>query len=674
MSPTPKDVTQRIAKLRAELEHHNYRYHVLDSPEVTDAEYDQLFRELLKLEAEHPETVSPDSPTQRVGGPALDAFAKAKHLVPMLSLQNAMTEDEFRDFDTRLRKILEIENDEVEYFCELKFDGLSISLTYEDGRLVRAATRGDGETGEDVTQNVRTIKAVPFALKSNHAPKRIEVRGEVILPVAAFEKLNREQEKKGLKIFANPRNAAAGAIRQLDSKVTASRPLTAFFYGFGKVDGVPKASSFATMEEYESRLAEWGFRVDRTHRVCRGVEAVLKFYRDVENKRDRLPFEIDGVVVKANALTALANAGTIARSPRGMIAFKYPPRPVETVVEDILVQVGRTGALTPVAALRPVSVGGVMVARATLHNQDEVDRKDVRIGDHVRVQRAGDVIPEVVEVLKEKRDGSERAFKLPPKCPVCGSKAVRKEGEAVLRCVNRACDAQVKERIRHYASLDALNIEGLGEGIVTQLVDEKLVSEVADLYGLKLAQLLELEGFAEKSSDKLVQAIAASRAPELARFIYALGIRHIGERTAKILARAFGSIEALMEASEETLMGVHEVGPEVARSVTAFFTDLENVRELKRVLKFVKPVAPTRPAAGAAAPFAGQTFVLTGTLPTLSRDEATRIIEDHGGKVSSSVSKKTNFVLAGEAAGSKLDKARELGVRVLTEDEFRALI
>jgi DNA ligase (NAD+) len=604
-----------------------------------------------------------------VGGKPLDKFAKVKHLVPMLSLASALAEEEFVDFDARLHKLLDRpEGEALEYFSELKFDGMSINLTYERGELVRAATRGDGETGEDVTQNIRTIRSVPLSLRTRKPPRLIEVRGEVVLPLAAFKKLNDDQAARGQKVFANPRNAAAGSIRQLDPAIAAARPLTVFCYGLGQVEGL----RFERMSEFEERLGEWGFQVGKWARVSKGAASVLEFYREIERERERLPFEIDGVVVKLNRLEEVDRAGYISRNPRGMIAFKYPPRQETTTVEDIIVQVGRTGALTPVAVVSPVRIGGAVVRRATLHNQDEIDRKDVRIGDRVVIQRAGDVIPEVVKVIVEERTGRERKFRIPERCPVCGSKVERKDGEAAARCVSRGCVARLKERLRHFAMKDALDIEGMGERVVEQLVDAGLVKHFHDLFELRAEDFLQLEGFAEKSSEKIVKAVQAAREPELYRLIFALGIRHVGERTAKILANHFGSIEPLFAATEEELERIHEVGPELAKSLREYFSDPDALKELKSLLKAVTPKPPKR--GSGTGRLAGKTVVLTGTLPTLSRSDATRMIEEQGGRVSSSVSKKTDFVVAGEEAGSKLDKARELGVEILDEAGLLGLI
>ncbi|MCM2279973.1 MAG: NAD-dependent DNA ligase LigA [Oligoflexia bacterium] len=663
-------VARRIADLVQQIHHHDFRYYVLDDPEISDAEYDRLFRELQELEAGYPELRLSDSPTQRVGGKALDQFRKATHRVPMLSLANALSEKEFREFDERAHRVLELPDAEpIEYHAELKFDGLSVSLTYEDGQFVRAATRGDGETGEDVTQNVRTIRSVPLRLSTGSPPRAIEIRGEAILPIRDFERLNEEQARKGQKLFANPRNAAAGSLRQLDPGVTASRPLTVFAYGLGHVEGL----DVPTMSGYQDLLARWGFRVSDWRKVSRGADEVIAFYREIEQRREKLPFEIDGVVVKLNRFQEIDRAGYISRSPRGMVAFKYPPRQETTTVEDIIVQVGRTGALTPVAIVAPVYLGGATVRRATLHNQDEIDRKDIRIGDKVVIQRAGDVIPEVVKVIESARTGKERKFHLPGHCPVCGSKVERRSGEAVVRCVSRDCVAQLKERIRHLVMIDALNIEGMGERIVEQLVDAGLVRRYADVFKLTQEQVLELEGFAERSSAKLIEAIERAREPELYRVIFGLGIRHVGERTAKVLANHYGELEPLFSAAQEELEGIHEIGPEVARSIRDYFEDAQHRQDVKNLLKQLTVKPPRRGTAGKGV-FAGKTLVLTGTLPTLGRSEATRMIEDQGGKVSSSVSKKTDFVLAGAEAGSKLDKARELGIRVIDEGEFLQLL
>lgn len=667
------EIQKKMQKLASEIQKHDYQYYVMDDPSVTDAEYDKLFRELQKLESENPDLLLPNSPTQRVGGVALDQFEKYRHGVPMLSLANALTEEEFTAFDERVHRFIDVDaKTELEYFAELKFDGLSINLVYEKGVLVKAATRGDGEVGEDVTQNIKTVRSIPLTLKTDSPPDKIEIRGEIILAIKDFEKLNRDQANKDEKTFANPRNAAAGSLRQLDSKITATRPLTGFFYGLGELVPGKKFTAPKTIAQFEDLLKEWGLPVGKQKKVCKGAEQVLKFYREISGVRDDLPFEIDGVVVKLNAFSQQQAAGFVSRSPRGMIAFKYPPKKSYTMVEDIQVQVGRTGALTPVAVVTPVNVGGVMVKRATLHNQDEIDRKDIRIGDHVVIQRAGDVIPEVVEVLKEKRRGDERKFKIPDRCPVCGSKAIRPEGEAVSRCTGKNCVAKLKERVRHFAQKDALNIEGLGDKIVEQLVDAALVKKIPDLFSLEYDEVLALEGFAEKSSHKLLNAIESARTPELYRLIFGLGIRHVGETTAKLLAQHFKSLKKIRAASEEQFLEVDGIGDEMAKSLVEYFSHEEVIEEIDELLEKVKPVEPK--ASTSPQIFSGKVFVLTGTLPNLDRSAATKIIEDHGGKVSSSVSKKTDFVLAGEEAGSKLDKARDLGVKVLDEAEFRSLL
>ncbi len=661
---------QKISTLIAQIEHHDHLYYVLDQPEISDAAYDKLFRELQELENAHPDLKRTDSPTQRVGGAPLDQFGKLKHGTPMLSLANAFSEKEFLEFDERVHRFLDLPAEKaLEYFVELKFDGLSLNLTYENGVLLSASTRGDGETGEDVTQNIKTIRSIPLRLKTNTPPRRIEIRGEILLCTKDFEKLNQEQAQKGLKIFANPRNAAAGSIRQLDPAIAASRPLTSFCYGLGKLEGI----EFKTLMEFEKTLDTWGFKTSPYREVCEGTESVLKFYQKIETLREKLPFEIDGTVVKLNRIAEVDRAGFISRSPRGMLAFKYPPKQEITAIESIQVQVGRTGTLTPVAFVTPVRVGGVIVKRATLHNQDEIDRKDIRVGDRVYIQRAGDVIPEVVSVLKEARKGTEKKFRLPDHCPVCGSSVMRKEGESAVRCVSEDCMAQLKERIRHFVMKDALNIEGLGEKIVEQLVDEGLIKNQSDLFHLKQEDLLELEGFAEKSSENLILAIDQARKPELYRVIFGLGIRHVGERTAKILASHFGALEPLFTSSEEALQEIHEIGPEVAKSLREFFSKKENRKEIELLLKEIKIQSPKK-ASLLSGRISGKIFVLTGTFQTLSRSDATRLIEEQGGRVSSSVSKKTDFVVAGEEAGSKLDKARELGVKVIEERELLGML
>ncbi len=670
MKESLKKAREEIEQLTSEIENYDYHYYVLDDPLVTDAEYDVKFRKLQKLEETHPELMSPHSPTKRVGGKALDQFQKSRHGVPMLSLANALTEDEFVAFDERVRKFIDTgSGHDLEYFAELKFDGLSINLTYEDGVLVTAATRGDGEVGEDVTENIKTIRSIPLKLKGKNLPKRIEIRGEIILPIKDFEKLNRDQANKGEKTFANPRNAAAGSLRQLDSKITASRPLQGFFYGLGAYEGY---SPPKTIAEFEEQIKTWGLQIGKWRRICHGSKSVLKFYHEIASAREDLPFEIDGVVVKLNSFTALEAAGFISRSPRGMVAFKFPPKQVTTLIEDIQVQVGRTGALTPVAIVTPVNVSGVMVKRATLHNQDEINRKDIRIGDHVVIQRAGDVIPEVVEVLKDRRRGDERRFKIPNECPVCGSPVLRSEDEAVMRCSGRNCVAKLKENIKHFVQKDAMNIEGLGDKIVDLLVDQAIVKHVADLFDVSFDDLMTLEGFAEKSSHKLLNAIASAQTPELYRLLFGLGIRHVGEATAKLLAQKFKSLAKIRTATAEDFLEVDGIGDEMARSLVEYFSDSAHSEALDNLLEKIQPIEPK--VSKHAQIFKDKTFVLTGTLPTMGRSDAEKLIEDRGGKVSSSVSKKTDFVLAGAEAGSKLDKAQALGIKILDENDLMKMI
>lgn len=663
MKPTA-DSRKRAKELQGLLEQHNRLYYVEDAPEISDAAYDRLFHELRELEEKYPELLTLNSPTRRVGAEPVESFRKIKHRVPMLSLANAFDEKDLRSFDERVRKFLDSGSETaLEYHAELKFDGLSMSLTYEDGEFAFGATRGDGETGEDVTHNIRTIRSIPMRLTGKKIPKRIEIRGEVILPIKDFEKLNADQAARDDKIFANPRNAAAGSIRQLDPKIAASRPLTAFWYGVGACEG----HAFDSVDEMQKAFANWGLKVGPHRKVCRGVDEVLKFYRKIESMREDLPYEIDGIVVKLNRMKELDQAGYVSRAPRGMIAFKYPPRQETTVIEDILVQVGRTGALTPVAALRPVKVGGVMVSRATLHNQDEIDRKDIRIGDTVFIQRAGDVIPEVVSVVKEKRSGKEKKFSILEWCEKNGIVAERREGEAAYRATNAGGELR-KRRFEHFAMKDAMGIDGLGDKIVELLLETGKIENFSDLFRLKLSDLLELEGFKEKSSQNLLDAIAATKSVDLYRLIFALGIRHVGERTSKIVANHFGSLPPILKASEDDFMAVHEIGPEVAKSLRDYFGSPEGRSEVNALLRFVDPIPPKK--AGAGAPLGGLTVVLTGTFPNLSRSEATRLVEENGGKTASSVSKKTDLVVAGAEAGSKLDKAQELGIEVIDEAEL----
>ena len=667
----PTAVTERVLHLREQLESHNYRYYVLDTPSIPDAEYDKLFRELQQLESEYPACASPDSPTQRVGAQPSAAFSQYTHRVPMLSLNNAFEEAEVLAFDRRVREGLERET--VEYAVEPKFDGLAISLVYENGLLTVAATRGDGFSGEVVTPNIKTIHTIPLKLHAEHPPQLLEVRGEVLMLKRDFENLNAAQRAKGEKEFANPRNAAAGSLRQLDSKITASRKLTFFAYALGAVEGVALPPTHSQVMVW---LNELHFQVCHERSVVQGAEGLLQYYQTLGTQRAQLPFEIDGVVYKVNDLAAQAQLGFVSRAPRFAIAHKFPAQEMMTEVLGIDVQVGRTGAITPVARLKPVFVGGVTVTNATLHNEDEVRRKDVRIGDFVIVRRAGDVIPEVVSVILEKRPQDVKTFEMPLLCPVCGSHIVKLEDEAVARCSGGLfCPAQRKQALLHFASRRALDIEGLGDKLVEQLVDQQLVKTPADLYQLKLETLSNLERMAEKSATNIVAAIEHSKQTSLARFIYALGIRNVGEATAKEFARFFGSLDALLNADVELLVAVPDVGPIVAQSVAEFSAEAHN-REVITALRAVGVVWPE--SAGIQRPaesiLSGKTFVLTGTLPNLSREDAKAQIEALGGKVSGSVSKKTDYVVVGAEAGSKLVKAQDLGLTLLDEAQLLSLL
>jgi DNA ligase (NAD+) len=666
-----RTAADRIRKLRETIERHNERYYVQNAPAIPDAEFDRLFRELQELEADHPELITPDSPTQRVGGVAAAAFTQAAHRVPMLSLDNAIADDAVIAFDRRVRERLD--RDQVDYAVEPKFDGLAVSLVYERGALVQAATRGDGHTGEDVTVNVRTIPVVPLHLAGAPEPALLEVRGEVLMLKRDFERLNAEQRSKGGNEFANPRNAAAGSLRQLDPRVTASRKLAFFAYALGAVQGVRLPPRHSEVMDW---LANLRFPVTSERRVVRGVKGLLGYYRAVGGKRDRLPYEIDGVVYKVDDLAAQERLGFVARTPRWAIAHKFPAREEITRVLNIEVQVGRTGALTPVARLAPVLVGGVTVANATLHNEDEIRRKDVRTGDYVIVRRAGDVIPEVVSVVKERRPDDARVFVMPKRCPVCGSRVVRLQGEAVARCSGGLyCPAQRKQAILHFAGRRAVDIKGLGDKLVDQLVDKGLVHSPADIYRLDLEALSGLERMGRKSARKLLDAIANSRQTTLERFVYALGIRHVGEATAGDLARHFGVLEALMRADAVRLMEVPTAGAVVAESIVKFFRERHNrdvIADLRKAgIRWSEGGArKTHPVPGVA----GKTFVLTGALPHLTRDEAMVKIEAAGGKTAGGVSKKTDYVVAGADPGSKIEKARELGIPVLNEAALLRLL
>jgi DNA ligase (NAD+) len=665
-------IKKRVDELRAEINDHNYRYYVLDAPVISDAQYDKLLRELQQIEQQHPELITTDSPTQRVGAAPAKEFGEVRHRLPMTSMDNAFELDEARDWDERVRKGLGSDQ-AVAYTAEPKFDGTSISLRYEEGVLVQAGTRGDGSTGEDVTQNVRTIRTVPLKLHGKGWPKVLEVRGEIVIPKKEFEKLNAEQLKQGGKVFANPRNAAAGSLRQLDPRITATRPLSFFPWGLGEVTGGKMPDHYSGVIE---KLHAWGFRVTDLFRKLRGVEDCLAYYEEIGAKRDRLPFEIDGVVYKVDDLAARERLGFTARAPRWAIAHKFAAQEENTVVEDILASVGRTGVITPVAVLKPVHVSGVTVTHATLHNQDELERKDVRIGDTVIVRRAGDVIPEVVGVIKEKRPKSARKWHMPKKCPQCGSEVVREEGEAAHRCIGGLyCPAQRMGALLHFASRRAMDIEGLGDKLAELLVTSRMAETVADLYKLKDKKqaLVDLERMGEKSAQNLIDQIEKSKGATLPRLLHALGIPQVGEATALALAQHFGSLDAVMDADVETLQEVSGIGPNVAAEIRGFFHQKHN-REVIRALRQAGVEPQRLVVSRKAQPLAGKTFVLTGTLAGMSRDEAKEKLIELGAKVAGSVSAKTDYVVVGDDPGSKATKARELGVTMLGEKEFLKLI
>ena len=689
---TREDAAREAAALGEQLRRHAHLYYVLDAPELPDAEYDRLFQRLQALEAEHPELRTPDSPTQRVGGKALEAFAKVRHKVPMLSIRTEtdITPGGASAFDARVRRELGLAEDapQVEYVCELKFDGLALNLRYEQGVLVQAATRGDGEIGEDVTQSIRTVQQIPLRLHGQGAeiPPVVEVRGEVYMRRDDFETLNeRQREKiaagqKNEKVFVNPRNAAAGAVRQLDPAIAAARPLSFFAYGLGEVTPPEQGGpAHATQFDWLQQFQAWGFPIGTQTQRARGAIELIAFHETIARQRDALPYDIDGVVYKVDSLELQRQLGFVSREPRWAVAHKYPAQEQLTEVLGIEVQVGRTGKLTPVAKLAPVFVGGVTVTNATLHNEDEARRKDVRVGDTVIVRRAGDVIPEVVGVVPESaaRPAEQRGpvFTMPHKCPVCGSDALREEGEVDYRCTGGLfCGAQRKEAILHFAARRALDIEGLGDKLVEQLVDAHLIRTLPDLYKLGLTTLAGLDRMADKSAKNLVDALEASKKTTLPRFLFGLGIRHIGESTAKDLAKHFGKLDAIMDASEEQLLEVNDVGPVVAQSLRAFFDQAHNREVVEQLRACGVSWEEGEPAARAPKPLAGKTFVITGTLPTLSRDEAKDKLEAAGAKVAGSVSKKTDFLVAGAEAGSKLDKAIGLGVAVIDEAQMLEIL
>lgn len=669
-----ENIKKRIDELRQLIEYHNHRYYVLDSPEISDSEYDLLMRELMKLEEENPEFRTQDSPTQRVGAPALNFFPPFAHRIPMLSIDNAMSQDELLAFHQRVVKWLGKED--VSYCCEPKFDGLAIEIVYENGMFVRGGTRGDGYTGEDVSANLRTVKSIPLRLITRNPPRFLEIRGEIIMYKRAFQELNRERSQSGEALFANPRNAAAGSLRQLDSRITASRALVFFAYG------ISEAALIGLSSQYEilTRLQEYGFKVNPDIHLVRGMDDVMRFCLSIQDKRESLPFEIDGVVIKVDSTKDQDGLGVKARSPRWAVAYKFPPNQATTILRNIEVQVGRTGVLTPVAKLEPVKVGGVTVSRATLHNAEEIRRKDIREGDTVIVQRAGDVIPEIVAPVVTKRTGQEKEYIMPDTCPVCGSPVIRdterKNGEkgVMSRCVNISCPAVVKEQIRHFASKDALSIDGLGRKIIDKLVDRGLIRDASNLYTLTKDELMEIEGFGDLSSANLLQSIHESKKTTLARFLYGLGIPHVGEVTAKELAEHFGSLEKIMNAQPEEIESIKGIGKEMSSAIDGFFTNESNQNVIKKLLENGLEISGPELSKIPETPLKGKRFCFTGTLQSMTRSEAEEKVEEKGGQAVSSVSSHLDYLVAGSEPGSKLEKARSLGVTVLTEKEFLDLI
>lgn len=663
-------IIERIQNLRQALHHHNYRYYVLDDPEISDAQYDKMMQELLGLETAYPDLITPDSPSLRVGAAPLQQFETAAHSLPMLSLDNGFAESDVVEFDNRVKRFLKTDENII-YTAEPKMDGVAVELVYENGKMVRAVTRGDGFSGEVITANVRTIRAVPLVLQNlpgQILPPLIEVRGEVYITKEGFKRLNEERLGSNQSLFANPRNAAAGSLRQLDSRVTASRPLEIYFYGIGLVEGLNAASHWDTL----CSLQNLGFRINPDINPQITIEEVIGYYNELSTKRHHLPYEIDGVVVKIDSLSLQQYLGSTSRSPRWALAYKFEALQATTQVLHIEVQVGRTGALTPVAHLKPVNVGGVVVSRATLHNEDEIGRKDIRIGDTVFVQRAGDVIPEVVKVVESNRTGNETKFKMPTRCPVCDSSVLYAETEVVARCINAACPAQVKERIKHFASKGAFDIDGLGDKLIEQLVGRGLLSSYADIFQLTESTLCQLDRMGEKSAGNIVRAIQRSKRIRFSRFLYALGIRHVGEHVAKLLSRKFSSINELSNAPGEDVVAIEGVGPVVAESVVSFFQQEENKKTIGRLMTFGVQIVPDGPQGEGA--LNGKIFVLTGTLDTMSRNDAQRMIETMGGRVSGSVSRNTDYIVAGKTPGSKLKKAEELGVEIIDEITLKKLL
>lgn len=668
---TTSSIQQRITTLRHSIDEHNYRYHVLDSPAIPDAEFDRLFRELQMLEAQHPELVTPDSPTQRIGATPLREFTTVTHEIPMLSLENAFSQEELAAFDQRVRQRLDSDAT-IEYACEPKVDGVAVSLVYEHGKLVRGATRGDGVTGEDITQNVRTIAAIPLHLRNSGYPAVLEVRGEVYMPIAKFEHFNAAARESGGKVFANPRNAAAGSLRQLDASITAQRPLAFFSYGLGQVSGDKLA---ATHYDFLAQCRTWGLPVNPNIHLAQGAQQAWDYFQRLSAQRAELPYEIDGVVFKVNRFDYQRELGFVSRAPRWALACKFPAREAVTVVEAIEAHVGRTGALTPVARLTPVALGGVTVSNATLHNFDELWRKDVRVGDSVILRRAGDVIPDVVAVVPERRPAHTQPIKVPPRCPVCHAEVIKPEGEVIARCTGGLfCPAQLAQTVQHFASRRALDIDGLGEKRVEQLIEHKLVHDIADIYLLTAEQLLALERTGEKSVHNLLAALQHSKSTTLARFLYGLGIPEVGETTARCLANHFGKLDALLAADEEQLQRIPSIGPIMAATIVGFLHQPHNRALIVKLQQLGVHWTEHTPQPPGAQPLQGQTFVLTGSLTTLTRDQASAQLQTLGAKTSGSVSAKTTYVVAGQDPGSKLRKAQELGVTVLSEQELLQLL
>jgi DNA ligase (NAD+) len=664
------NTSNKINDLRSELNDHNYRYYVLDDPVISDAEYDRLLRELQSLEDAHPDLIADDSPTQRVGAPPLDGFGNIRHRIPMQSLANAMDTEEILAFHDRLIRRLGKEQT-IEYIAEPKLDGLAVELVYEKGKFVNGSTRGDGTTGEDITQNLKTIRAIPLALRveAQSVPTLLEVRGEVFIRKDDFLKLNIQQEANDKPVFANPRNAAAGSLRQLDSRITATRPLSIFCYQAGMVEGM----TFETHSEFLTALQNWGFPVNPEIKILNGIEEAVAFHSDLESRRNTLPYEIDGSVFKVNNYDLQEKLGSRSRSPRWAIAGKFKAQQETTVIENIILSVGRTGAVTPVAKLVPVKVGGVVVSNVTLHNQDEIDRKDIRVGDTVLIQRAGDVIPQVVKIILEKRPANSSPFKMINTCPECDHDIYRPEGEVVARCQNLSCPAQVKRRIEHFVSKNAMDIDGVGEKLIDQLVEKNLVKSVDDLFRLSVDQLSDLERMAEKSADNTISALNNSKSTTFHRFVHALGIRNVGEHVAKVLGKAFGgNIEDFMKTNVEDLEAIVEVGPIVAETIVKFWADENNVNIVNNCFDLGIVLEPVNNETEQI--FAGKTFVFTGSLESITRKEGKEIIESRGGRAAGSVSAKTDYVVAGKNAGSKLMKAEELGISVLIESEFLDLV